>query len=162
MAQLVKNLPAMQKTRIWSLDQEDPLEQEMATHSSNSRQENPMDRKAWWVTVPWGCKESNVTECARTHTHTHTHTHTAVFIPQRCKNKASQIRWLKQQKCILPHSSGGWKCKIKASVRPITFKGCEGKPIPWVSGRLGHLLTCRWYSFHIFTSSSLLYVSVSA
>ena len=23
---------------------------------------NPMDRGAWWATVPWGCKESNTTE----------------------------------------------------------------------------------------------------
>ena len=30
-AQLVKNLPAMQETRIWSLGQEDPLEKGMAT-----------------------------------------------------------------------------------------------------------------------------------
>ena len=33
-AQLVKNLPAMQETRIWSLGWEDTLEKEMATHSS--------------------------------------------------------------------------------------------------------------------------------
>ena len=33
-AQLVKNLPAMQETRVQSLGQEDPLEKEMATHSS--------------------------------------------------------------------------------------------------------------------------------
>ena len=33
-AQLVKNLPAMQETWVQSLGQEDPLEQEMATHSS--------------------------------------------------------------------------------------------------------------------------------
>ena len=31
---MVKNLPAMQKTQVWSLDLEDPLEREMATHSS--------------------------------------------------------------------------------------------------------------------------------
>ena len=31
---LVKNPPAMQDTRVWSLDQEDPLEKGMATHSS--------------------------------------------------------------------------------------------------------------------------------
>ena len=31
---MVKNLPAMQKTWIQSLGQEDPLEKEMATHSS--------------------------------------------------------------------------------------------------------------------------------
>ena len=33
-AQLVKNLPAMQETQVQSLGQEDPLEKEMATHSS--------------------------------------------------------------------------------------------------------------------------------
>ena len=33
-AQLVKNLPAGQKTRVWSLSWEDPLAKEMATHSS--------------------------------------------------------------------------------------------------------------------------------
>ena len=33
-AQTVKNLPAMQETWVRSLDSEDPLEKEMATHSS--------------------------------------------------------------------------------------------------------------------------------
>ena len=32
MAQTVKNPPAMQKTQVQSLGQEDPLEKEMATH----------------------------------------------------------------------------------------------------------------------------------
>ena len=34
MAQKVKNLPAMQETWVQSLGQEDPLGEEMATHSS--------------------------------------------------------------------------------------------------------------------------------
>ena len=33
-AQIVKNLPVMQGTWVQSLGQEDPLEKEMATHSS--------------------------------------------------------------------------------------------------------------------------------
>ena len=41
-AQLVKNLPVMQETQVQSLDQEDPLEEEM---------ENPMDRGAWQATA---------------------------------------------------------------------------------------------------------------
>ena len=41
-AQLVKNLPAMQETWVRSLGWEDPLEKEMATHSSTL---------AWWATV---------------------------------------------------------------------------------------------------------------
>ena len=32
--QIVKNLPAVEETRVQSLGQEDPLEKEMATHSS--------------------------------------------------------------------------------------------------------------------------------
>ena len=34
MAQTVKNLPTMQETQVLSLGQEDPVEKEMATHSS--------------------------------------------------------------------------------------------------------------------------------
>ena len=33
-AQTVKNLPAVQETEVRSLSREDPLEKEMATHSS--------------------------------------------------------------------------------------------------------------------------------
>ena len=47
MAQTVKRLPTMLETRVQSLGQEDPLEKEMATHSS---MENPMDGRAWWAT----------------------------------------------------------------------------------------------------------------
>ena len=34
MTQMVKHLPAMQETQVWSLGQEDHLEKGMATHSS--------------------------------------------------------------------------------------------------------------------------------
>ena len=33
-AKILKNLPAMQETQVWSWYWEDPLEEEMATHSS--------------------------------------------------------------------------------------------------------------------------------
>ena len=65
-AQRVKHLPAMQETWVRSLGWEDPLEKEMATHSSVL---------AW--RIPWGCspvgysprgrKESDTTE--RLHFH---------------------------------------------------------------------------------------------
>ena len=50
-AQLVKNLPAMQETWIRSLSWEDLLEKEMATHFQYSCLENPMGRGAWQATV---------------------------------------------------------------------------------------------------------------
>ena len=44
-AQLVKNLPAMPKTWVQSLGQEDPLEKEMGTHPSNLACEIPWTKK---------------------------------------------------------------------------------------------------------------------
>ena len=41
----------MQEMRVRSLGQEDPLEEDMATHSSILAWENPMDRGAWWAIV---------------------------------------------------------------------------------------------------------------
>ena len=47
-AQTVKNLPVMQETWVRSLDWEDPLEEEMATHSSMFAWEIP------WTEEPGG------------------------------------------------------------------------------------------------------------
>ena len=57
-AQLVKNLPAVQETRVRFLGWEDPLEKEMATHSSI------LAWKISWTEgcSPWGRKESGTTE----------------------------------------------------------------------------------------------------
>ena len=43
--QMVKNLPAMQETRVRFLGQEDPLEEEMATHSSTLAWKIPWTEK---------------------------------------------------------------------------------------------------------------------
>ena len=43
MVQEVKNLPAVQETWVQSLGREDPLEEEMATHSRILAWNNPMD-----------------------------------------------------------------------------------------------------------------------
>ena len=56
-AQMVKSLPEMQETRVRSLGQEDPLEQEMVTHPSILAWKNPMDGAAWQVT-PHGVAKS--------------------------------------------------------------------------------------------------------
>ena len=50
-AQLVKILPAMQKTWVRSLGLEDPLEEGKATHSSILAWRISTDRGAWWATV---------------------------------------------------------------------------------------------------------------
>ena len=55
-AQLVKNLPAMQETWIRSLGWEDPLEKGKDAHSSIPAWRIP------WTVDPWGRKESDTTE----------------------------------------------------------------------------------------------------
>ena len=47
---MVKNLPEMQETQVQHLVQEDPLEEEMTTHSSILVWRIPWTG-AWWATV---------------------------------------------------------------------------------------------------------------
>ena len=49
-AQMVKNLPAMRETQVRSLGQKDPLQKEMATHSSVLAWKIP------WTEEPGGLK----------------------------------------------------------------------------------------------------------
>ena len=50
-AKSIKNLPAMKDTWVQSLGWDDPLVEDMATHSSILSQRIPMDRRAWWAEV---------------------------------------------------------------------------------------------------------------
>ena len=74
-AQMVKNLPAMCETLVWSLGGQDPLEKRMAPREENgyppqySCPENPKDRGAWWVQSR---RLQRVWHNWTTNTHTHT------------------------------------------------------------------------------------------
>ena len=59
MVQTVKNLSAMNETWARSLDWEDPLEKEIATHSSIPAWRIPMNLAVY---SPWSCKELDKTE----------------------------------------------------------------------------------------------------
>ena len=61
-AQIVKNLPAMQKTWVQSLGWEDPLEEGMATDSSIRAWRIPMDRGAWRAIVHAVAKSDMMTK----------------------------------------------------------------------------------------------------
>ena len=58
---MVKNLPAMQKTQVQSLGQEEPMENGMATHSSIFAWRIPWTEEPVGYS-PWGHKESDMTE----------------------------------------------------------------------------------------------------
>ena len=46
-AQSIKKLPVVQETRVQPLGQEDPLEKEVATRSSDLTWKSPVDGGAW-------------------------------------------------------------------------------------------------------------------
>ena len=78
-AQMVKNLPAMQETWVWSLDWEDPMEEGLATHSSILAWRIP------WTEEPGGLQSVGWQRAGHnwvTNTHTHTHTHTQILTVQ--------------------------------------------------------------------------------
>ena len=58
-AQMVKNLPVVQKTWVQSLGWEDPLERGMATHSSVLAWRIPWTEEPGGLYSPWGLKESD-------------------------------------------------------------------------------------------------------
>ena len=61
-AQMVKNLPAMQETQVRSLGWEDPLEKGMATHSSILTWRILWTEETGKAYSPWGCKETDMTK----------------------------------------------------------------------------------------------------
>ena len=61
---VINSPPAMQEMLVWSLGWEDPLEKEMATHSSILAWEIHVQRSLVGYS-PWGHEESDITK----HTH---------------------------------------------------------------------------------------------
>ena len=77
MAQLVKNLPAVQEkqeTRVRFLDQEDPLEKEMTTHSSI------LAWKTLWTEEPGRLQSKGLQTVRHNRVTKHTHTVKAVSL----------------------------------------------------------------------------------
>ena len=68
-AQMVKDLPAMQETWVQSLGWENPLEDSMAPHSSILAWRSPWTEEHGYSQLnlatgysPWGCKDLDTTE----------------------------------------------------------------------------------------------------
>ena len=61
-AQMVKNLPAMQETWVRSLGREEPLEKGMAIHCSSLAWRIPWTEKSLSGYSPWSCKGLDMTE----------------------------------------------------------------------------------------------------
>ena len=87
-AQTVKRLSTRWETWVQSLGREDPLEKEMAIHSSTIAWKTP----GWKSVVgysPWGRKELDTTErlhFMHTYTDTHKYTYIQIHIPHTNKH----------------------------------------------------------------------------
>ena len=60
--QMVKNPPAMQETRVWSLGGEDPLEKEMATHSTILAWRLPGTEEPGGLQSTWSKSQTRLTD----------------------------------------------------------------------------------------------------
>ena len=69
MSAVVKNPTAMQKMQVWSLGQEDSMEEETATHASIPAWKIP------WTDESGRLQSKGSQRVSHTHTHTHTQTH---------------------------------------------------------------------------------------
>ena len=93
-AQIVKNLPAIQETLVWSLGWEDPLEKGMAAHSSILAGR-----------IPWteglGGLHYMESQRIRHNWGIHTHTHTCMCL---LKKKIWTMNFLLEKASSLPRS----------------------------------------------------------
>ena len=126
---MVKNLPAMQETWVWSLGWEDPLEKEMVTQSSIK----------WLRSLvgysPWECKELDTTERLM-HTHTPTHCQKTFTCLVRSRKVTSHSLFFKSCKREYQFSSVQFSCSVMSnSLRPYGLQHarlCCPSPTPGV------------------------------
>ena len=101
-ARLVKNLPAVPETRFLSLGREDPLEKEMATHSSVLAWKIPQAEKP----IGGGLQSMESQRVRQTEQLTHTHTHTYKlnhFVAhQTIQQTTAKLQFLKEKHVNTP------------------------------------------------------------
>ena len=128
MAQMVKSLPAMQKTRVRSLGWEDPLEKGWQPTPVFLPGESHGQRSLVGYS-PWGFKEPDMTRQLSTHTHTTNKSHN--------QNMHLECQQISKKKTYNPIKNGKWmkteisskedfhrdidstssrKCKLKAQI----------------------------------------------
>ena len=113
-AQMVKNMPAVQEIRVQSLGQEDPLEMEMATHSSI------LAWKAPWTEEPGGLQSVGSQRVRHDWvTNTCIMLKVLYMFPYKYKVFTVFYSW-----------NAYWICKLQKWERKLTWYPWGGK-IPW-------------------------------
>ena len=83
---MVKRLPTMRETRVRSLGREDPLEKEMATHSSTLAWRNP------WMEEPGGLQSMGPQRVGH-------------ILAAKQQHKVLKKAFFKNEKCIFQYSN---------------------------------------------------------
>ena len=120
MAQRVKRLPAMQETWVQSLGREDPLEKEMATHSSVLAWRIP------WMEEPGGLPSTGSQRVGQDQA-TNTFTRTYGGLPWWLSGKESACQCSR-------HEFDPWSRKIPHAVGQLTPCATATEPVLWSSG----------------------------
>ena len=112
----VKNLPAMQEMRVWSLGQEDPLEKKMAVPSNILVWKKPLDRGTWWWAAVHGVTKSRAQLSDSFHFHIVICCYSVTLLcltlcdPMECSPPASSVCGILQARILewvaIPFSKG--------------------------------------------------------
>ena len=113
-AQMVKNLPALQETRVWSLGRKDPLEKGMATHSRILAWTIP------WTEEPGGLQSMKSQRIGHDWvTNFKNFTGKSYIYDQDCYFGSSYLIWFSSLYPIIPVKCNGLKNQT------IIFQSCE-------------------------------------
>ena len=133
-AQMVKNLPTIQETRIWSLGGEDPLEKRMETHSSIL---------AW--EIPWTEESGELPSMVSQRVGHNWATNTLTFFSICKLGGLIKIWGDKQDKWTLPNLRKVKILKLKTGTKAILEHCLWNQPVPkfvqtlWDSTQRSHL-----------------------
>ena len=125
MAQMINNLPAVRETWVQSLGQKDPLEEEMATHSSILAGESH-GRRSLAGYSPRGHKESDTTErltLSRSHWDPSTCMRSPIFVKPWTPTLTPKLHWCVDRGqylnlwCMAGKSATTWEGKATPDVR---------------------------------------------
>ena len=132
---MIKNLPAMRGTWVWSLGWEDSLEEGMATHSSILAWRSPIGKGAWQGLQSMGLQRVRH-DWVTKHTHMHHNMHhSIIFNGQDMEmTQISTKRWMDKEDAIYKNIYiHNWLLLIrkKNEILPFMITWMELVDVPW-------------------------------
>ena len=146
MAQTVNNLPAMRETQVWSLDWEEPLEKEMATHFSIIAWVIPWTEEPGQLYSPRSHKASDMTEATVQQSKPAINIHTLLVFSRSIVSDFFATPWTAA--CQAPLSMGFPRQEYGSG---LPFPPPRVFLTQGLNLCLPRLLLCRWIFYHWVT-----------